>query len=215
MQREEDKGIKEGRETQGTERPTMRIKHALSGAEIAITARTDRLSTPEYDTGELAGSKVESRYKSSLKWKPNGESIARLDRSDIRSCEVLAIGFELAGFPPGPPMGLELCPEQPFLSCSPESHSFRWVHAAFSTRFIASDAMLEDESALSILGVVRSSYKTPVFKVEKKQFLRLYTCLGHFNWSEKGCRRMYSRDEWAKEAPIRRWMPGRVEKKEI
>ena len=23
--------------------------------------------------------------------------------------------------------GLELCPEQPFLSCSPESHSFRWV----------------------------------------------------------------------------------------
>lgn len=37
--------------------------------------------------------------------------------------------------------------------------------------------------------VVRSSYKTPVFKVEKKQFLRLYTCLGHFNWSEKGCRR--------------------------
>lgn len=53
MQREEDKGIKEGRETQGTERPTMRIKHALSGAEIAITARTDRLSTPEYDTGEV------------------------------------------------------------------------------------------------------------------------------------------------------------------
>jgi len=45
----------------------------------------------------------------------------------IFSCEVLAIVFELAGFPPGPPMGLELCPEQPFLSCSPESHSFRWV----------------------------------------------------------------------------------------
>ena len=25
------------------------------------------------------------------------------------------IGFELAGFPPGPPMGLELCPEPSFL----------------------------------------------------------------------------------------------------